>query len=373
MLLYQQASDHLQQAATERQFYRTVCEEVGRTLPEHLGLGQHDPCSYDGTVHYSMDFAQQVHYPYNPRQPGPVFLKTPRKCAVFGVACEVLPKQVTFLIDECVQTGKGGNCVISLLHYYLENYGLGESHMHLHADNCSGQNKNSYVMWYMMWRVLTGRHESIDMSFLLSGHTKFSCDWCFGLFKRNFRATKVDCLNDIVASVTDSSPAGIDVPQLNGIEDGTVIVQAYNWATFFAQFFTKVKDIKSYHHFHFDSESSGVTVSKYSDTENTFQHLLAVDAIDRNAMPQVIQPKGLEHKRQRYLFNEIREFVADEKQDIVCPDPGPAPVSSDAESSDTEEISPPPPKRGRGRGRGERRGRGQTNGRIHGRGRANNL
>ena len=36
-------------------------------------------------VHYSFDFAQQVHYPHNPLQPGPIYFKTPRKCAVFGV------------------------------------------------------------------------------------------------------------------------------------------------------------------------------------------------------------------------------------------------------------------------------------------------
>ena len=45
-------------------------------------------------VHYSFDFAQQVHYPHNPLQPGPIYFKTPRKCAVFGVCCEAIPRQV---------------------------------------------------------------------------------------------------------------------------------------------------------------------------------------------------------------------------------------------------------------------------------------
>ena len=48
------------------------------------------------------------------------------------------------------------------------------------TDNYPGQNKNLFVMWYMLWRVLTDRHRSIKMSFLLAGRTKFSCDWCFG-------------------------------------------------------------------------------------------------------------------------------------------------------------------------------------------------
>ena len=116
---------------------------------------------------------------------------------------------MTFLIDESVQSGKGANCVISLLHSYLEKYGMGKKQMHLHADNCAGQNKNSYVMWYLLWCVLISRHVSITMSFLLTGHTKFSCDCCFGLMKRTFRRTKVDCLEDIVKVVTDSSRAGV--------------------------------------------------------------------------------------------------------------------------------------------------------------------
>ena len=38
--------------------------------------------------------------------------------------------------------GKGANCIVSLLHHYLSNYGFGETRLTLHADNCSGQNKN---------------------------------------------------------------------------------------------------------------------------------------------------------------------------------------------------------------------------------------
>ena len=165
---------------------------------------------------------------------------------------------MTFLIDEGVQSGKGANCVISLLHSCLEMYGMGETHVHLHADNCAGQNKNSYVMWYLLWRVLTGRHASITMSFLLTGHTKFSCDWCFGLMKRTFRRTKVDCLVDTVKVLTDSSTAGVNVPCLVGQEDGTVLVPMHDWATFLSSYFKKVQAIKSRHHFYFEAAMTGV-------------------------------------------------------------------------------------------------------------------
>ena len=51
-------------------------------------------------------------------------------------------RQVNYLIDEAVNTGKGANSIISMLHHYLEHHSLGESDLTLHADNCSGQNKN---------------------------------------------------------------------------------------------------------------------------------------------------------------------------------------------------------------------------------------
>ena len=116
-------------------------------------------------------------------------------------------------------------CFFVAFFFFLENYGFGEEQVHLHADNCSGQNKNSCLMMYLMWRVLTGRHKSITISFMFICHTKFSCDWCFGLFKRLFIKTKVDCLSDI-ADVSKSAKGNI--PQLCGNETGDIFVPFYD-------------------------------------------------------------------------------------------------------------------------------------------------
>ena len=35
---------------------------------------------------------------------------------------------------------KGSNAVISYLDHFLNEFSLGERHMSLHCDNCSGQN-----------------------------------------------------------------------------------------------------------------------------------------------------------------------------------------------------------------------------------------
>ena len=56
-------------------------------------------------MHSSFDFAQQVHYPSHPMQPGPVYFKVPRKVGIFDVCCELLPRQVNFLIDGAGSVG----------------------------------------------------------------------------------------------------------------------------------------------------------------------------------------------------------------------------------------------------------------------------
>jgi len=101
----------------------------------------------------------------NPLQPGPMYFLVLRKVGLFGVCCEGLPKQMNFCIDEAHLISKGSNAVISYLHYFFENYGLGETDTHLHCDNCSGQNKNRFVLWYCAWRCCVGLHQSITLNF----------------------------------------------------------------------------------------------------------------------------------------------------------------------------------------------------------------
>ena len=99
---------------------------------------------------------------------------------------------------------------------------------------------------------------------MLTGHTKFSCDWCFGIVKRLYNKTKVDCLQDIMPVVEQSSD--VNLSQLCGTEDGDVIVPSFGWTTFLARFFCKIINIKKFHHFHFEEGSTTLRVQEYSDS-----------------------------------------------------------------------------------------------------------
>ncbi len=138
--ILQEAQDHLALVTKERAMYRELCSA------SKMAYQQLQTDSPPTTMHYSFDYAQQVQYPCNPFQPGPIYFLAPRKCSIFGICCEGIPKQRNYLIDEAVDTGKGGNSVCSMLHHFFRTYGLQEDNVHLHADNCCGQNKNNIVL-----------------------------------------------------------------------------------------------------------------------------------------------------------------------------------------------------------------------------------
>ena len=108
--------------------------------------------------------------------------------------------------------GKGSNAIVSMLHHFFAHHGLGEEKVHLHADNCGGQNKNAIMVQYLLWRVMTGQHKEITLSFMILGHTKFSPDWCFRPLKKKYRRTKVGGLTDLVGVMNESATVNVAQP-----------------------------------------------------------------------------------------------------------------------------------------------------------------
>ena len=276
------------------------------TPPPHAMIA---PASSNTTAHYSFDFEQQVHYPSNPQQPGPIYFLTPRKAAIFGVCCEPIPRQVNFIIDEASDMGKGANTVVRTLDFLFSHHGLGEATASLHADNCSGQNKNNTMMQYLMWRVLTGLHQTISLHFKMTGHTKFPPDACFGLIKRRFRPTNVSSLDDLAHVVNES--AACNICHLVGAQDVSTIMPSRDWARFLSPHFCRLDGIKQYYHFRFDP---GVVFLKKTATVEEEQRCLlrgvwSPSPVDK---PPSILPAGLSLERCRYLYEKIREYCRED-------------------------------------------------------------
>lgn len=324
----QAQQQHLNLALGEQALYKEVCQEattIFEGIEDTIDLSKsHDPCSLTATMHYSFDYAQEVHIPSNPMQPGPIYFKTPRKCGIFGIMNEAIPRQVNYLIDEAVSVGKGANSTISYVHHYFANHGLGETHAHLHADNCSGQNKNNYFMWYLAWRTITELHHRINYSFLIAGHTKFSPDRCFGMIKKAFKVTFISSIYEFARMVESSSTIGVNKSQLVGTHDHRVIVPVYDWASFLGRYFRKIPNIKNFQHFRFSKDEPGMIYYKEnrSSVEKSFMLLKDPTVVPpRAVLPRKIDPEGLSEDRKRYLYNEIREFCKHGTEDLVAPAP----------------------------------------------------
>ena len=58
-------------------------------------------------------------------------------------------------------------------------------------DNCGGQNNNQMVIRFFLMMAELGYYQTINLCFLVRGHTKNACDRMFILLKQNFHHKNV--------------------------------------------------------------------------------------------------------------------------------------------------------------------------------------
>ena len=149
----------------------------------------------------------------------------------------------------------------------------------------------------------------ITVYFLIVGHTKFSPDWCFGLFKQGFHRTKIGCIDDIVSVVESSAVA--NHAQLVGTQDDEVLVPTYDWAEFFDAPYRQsaLKGIKAVRHLIFTHTKPGRVIVKDSVTSPERKINFIQDKSWKPTttdLPPIIPSPGLSLERQQCLFDKIR-------------------------------------------------------------------
>ena len=202
-----------------------------------------------------------------------------------------------------------------MLDHYFSNHGLKESVCHCHADNCVGQNKNRFVLGYLAWRVITGRHKEITFSFMEVGHTRCLVDGHFGLIKKMYRRLDCDTVQHLEEAVRRSSKNNI--PQL-------YTWQWRDWDTFINSLFKAVTGIRKYHHFKVSSDFPGFVHARERLTSEVvhipiLKRGITTEKVRCVSLPRVIPPAGLSHDRAHYLYTQIRPFISPQYQDITCP------------------------------------------------------
>ncbi|RIA93443.1 hypothetical protein C1645_819411 [Glomus cerebriforme] len=229
-------------------------------------------------IHIAYDWAQNVQVLYSPQQIGLIFFKSPRKVHIFGV-CNTgnFPhtEQTNYIIDEAElpdegKQGKGVNCILSLVWHAIHKYNYGEKKLVIVCDNCVGQNKNNYSLFFYSWLIDHGMYDEIELNFMILGHTKFICDSCFGLIKILYQKSK-------------------HYLDRKGF-------QYYNFKDYF-QTFKKIPNIQKYHNFYFTSKELGVVCYKDRLEDDYKKITIRPFSYDSSILPSKINIRPLSLKR----------------------------------------------------------------------------
>jgi hypothetical protein len=330
--IYRQALDHLIDVKKERSYYRAaakVAQDCYQSLKQLKKSTSALSNSKDIHMHYSWDFAQQLQYPYEEQQVGPIYFKTPRRAQLFGVCIEGIPKQINYLIDEADFPGKDANTVVSLLDHFFSTHGLGEKFAQLTADNCVGQNKNNTVLQYLLYRVITSLHTEIRLSFLVVGHTKFSPDGYFGLIRKKYRRSNVYTYDQLAQVIQDSSVTGhSECQRYQEFDSEGPTILYRDWTAWLDQFFCKLPNITNYQHFRLDSSNPGIVFFKERINSKELSFCLLRPKFRKNlsalkkTKPNRLMPDGLSVERQWYLHDQIGMHIPEKTdRESTCPKP----------------------------------------------------
>jgi hypothetical protein len=162
---------------------------------------------------------------------------------------------------------------------------------------------------------------------MIPGHTKFKCDGSFGLIKRLYRKSTVDCVDHVVEVVKKSSIKGLNKSRRCNGRDG---FQYFDILSSLATYFRKLSGMQKYQHFLFMRNNPGVVkVQEFAGGPFREFKLLKASKSDapkvirkiKNLSFPVLIPPPMKYERQEYLYQNIRPFVRDEYKDITCPQP----------------------------------------------------
>ena len=158
---------------------------------------------------------------------------------------------------------------------------------------------------------MTGYYESVELNFMIAGHTKFSPDRGFAMIKKLYRKSTIYCKKEFVKVVENSSPQGLNKVQC--YENG----QGFQYYDFkvLEKFFVKLPNIGKYHHFYFSADN--VKIKEFADSDWEEFDLLKDDGREREEIIEeirslsflILKPKPLSLERQEYLYKKIRPLL----------------------------------------------------------------
>lgn len=165
----------------------------------------------------------------------------------------------------------------------------------------------------------------LKLNFMIPGHTNFKCDDRFGLIKKLYRKTTVDCVDHIIELVKKYSSAKLNKAQC--YENGKGF-QYLDLNYVLKIFFKKLNGLQKYQHFIFEAANPGIvktqTVANGSFTEFNLWRNRKINVFEITKEIKyfsilVLTPPPLDYKRQKYLYHNIRPFIRNEFKDNPQP------------------------------------------------------
>ncbi|KAE9194952.1 hypothetical protein PF004_g20572 [Phytophthora fragariae] len=176
---------------------------------------------------------------------------------VFGIFYENEGAQTNYVYDEFV-SGRGSDQINSRLQHFIRTVLLpaGKKHLIGYADNCSGQNKNNYVIKFFLAQVQMGVFERINYKFFVKGHTKNSCDRGFDHIRRH--VGRYDCwkMDHIVSAVNEAATSSSAVH----ISRGNEFFKSYK--PLVTELYKKLVGVQQYQIFSMEATKPGVVQCK---------------------------------------------------------------------------------------------------------------
>ena len=275
----------------------------------------------DCVDHICMDYGQSIGVPNTADQLGGTYFLQMRTFLLFGVYSALENSQVCYTYDER-EAGKGANEVISFLHNFLSTRSIQSPNIRIHADNCRGQNKNKFVMWYLVWLAATGRVKRVEYKFMIKGHTQFIVDSNIGHIKRELRRSDVFCMEHWKQVIERSA-----VINKARVIDGNDV---YDWKKVLSPYFNNFDGISQFQHFAVDSTKPGIIFIKYGFDDDKWKKrklLKSAKSIKLKQfknMPKYINSvgfKGGKTEKEKALYENLRQYVKEEWKDELCPNP----------------------------------------------------
>jgi len=239
-----------------------------------------------------------------------MYFLSPRKVHLFGIQDEAIKTQINYVLDESEVINKGPNGTLSLVFDAIKKFDKGEKHLKLTCDNAVGQNKNNITLWFCLYLVICGYYESVELNFMIAGHTKFSPDRNFGMIKKRYRKSTIYSKEEFVRVAEESS----SLNKVQCYEDGKGF-QYLDFKRKLEPYFIRLPNIAKYHHFFFSADN--VKIKEFVDSDWEEFDLLKDDGRERkeiikeirNLVFAILPPKSLSLERQEYLYEKIRPLL----------------------------------------------------------------